>query len=64
MPLSVAAVSYYIIGLVGYLAKGDHLLGLDIDPTVFTALAVLPVVVLVWLMVRVIRNHHSGEDGG
>lgn len=62
--LSVAAVSYYIIGLVGYLAKGDHLLGLDIDPTVITALAVLPVVVLVWLMVRVIRNHHSGEDGG
>ncbi|WP_237152309.1 DUF3422 family protein [Oryzibacter oryziterrae] len=61
--LSVAAVSYYVVGLVGYLAKGTHFLGLEQPPELITALAVLPVLLLVWLVVRSIRKSHGGEEG-
>lgn len=62
--LSVAAVSYYVVGLIGYLAKGGHAFGVEIDPGVLTAVAVLPVVLAVFLVVRSIRRHHAGEDHG
>ncbi len=54
--LSVAAISYYVIGLVSYLAKTVTYINHAIDPEFVTALAVLPVVLLVWLMVRRIRR--------
>lgn len=57
--LSVAAVSYYIVGLVSYLIKGTKGLGLAINPALATALAVPPVILLVWWMVRQIRKHHG-----
>ncbi len=62
--LSVAAVSYYVLGLLGYLFKGAkdaHLV--TFDPTVATA-AALPLVVLAvaWL-VRRIRRSHGDPDG-
>ncbi|MBB3930433.1 putative membrane-anchored protein [Kaistia hirudinis] len=59
--LSVAAVSYYVVGLVGYLVKGSSVLGIELDPAHVTAYAVIPVVLLVWLMVRRIRAHHGGK---
>ena len=62
--LSVAAVSYYIVGLVGYIAKGGHYVGVDVDPGVVTAASVIPVLLLVWMIVRSIRRSHSGEDHG
>lgn len=62
--LSVAAVSYYVVGLISYLSKGTHLFGLSIDPAVVTAVAVVPVLLLVYLVVRSIRRHHAGEDHG
>lgn len=62
--LSVAAVSYYVVGLVSYLAKAGHFVGLDADPGLVTAIAVLPVLLLVWSVVRRIRKHHSVEDNG
>ncbi len=55
--LSVAAVSYYVVGLFSYLAKGaeGHLDGLS--PSLLTA-AFVPVALLaIWLVVRRIRNH-------
>lgn len=57
--LSVAAVSYYVLGLVGYLAKGAKEAGAPIAPELATALAALPVVAGVWWLVRRIRRRHG-----
>jgi len=61
--LSVAAITYYVVGLVGYLAKGAKEAGLPmVDPAVATAVAVVPVALVLWLIVRRIRRHHERED--
>lgn len=58
--LSVAAVSYYVLGLLGYVFKGLKDGGvLKIDPNVLTAVAVVPVVLMVAWAVRRIRKAHS-----
>jgi uncharacterized membrane-anchored protein len=50
--LSVAAITYYIVGLVSYLAKGAQALGWPFSPEA-TAACAIPVVVLgVWLSLR------------
>ena len=59
--LSVAAISYYVIGLVGYLAKAIHATGLDISPDTLTGASVPFVILGVWLTVRRIRSRHSDE---
>lgn len=56
--LSVAAVSYYVVGLIGYLTKGFGLSALQIKPELLTALSVPVVVVAVWILVRRIRRIH------
>ncbi|WP_137156856.1 DUF3422 family protein [Rhizobium sp. FKL33] len=57
--LSVAAISYYIVGLFGYVAKalGHDLL--PIDASVLTGLFVPFAIVSVWLVVRRIRSKHG-----
>lgn len=55
--LSVAAISYYVVGLLGYLAKAVHEGGLPVDPAIATAAAVPPVVLAVWLTLRRLRRH-------
>ncbi len=62
--LSVAAVSYYVVGLISYLSKGSHLFGVELDPGIITAVAVIPVLLLVFLVVRAIRRSHTGDDHG
>src|SRR4029079_17068807 len=57
--LSVAAVSYYVVGLIGYLAKGTTLFGLAPKPELVTAASVPFVVLAVWGLVRRIRPSHS-----
>lgn len=59
--LSVAAVSYYVVGLVGYLAKGATIAGVAVKPELVTAFSVPFVVVAIWLFVRRIRRTHSDE---
>lgn len=59
--LSVAAVSYYVIGLIGYLAKGTMLFGAAPKPDLVTALSVPFAVAGVWWLVRRIRRSHSDE---
>ncbi|MEL0037263.1 MAG: DUF3422 family protein, partial [Gammaproteobacteria bacterium] len=58
--LSIAAITYYIISLIGYLTKStDGLasqLGVSISPEVITGLSVLPVGFLVWYSVRRIKR--------
>ncbi|RIK84272.1 MAG: DUF3422 domain-containing protein [Hyphomicrobiales bacterium] len=60
--LSVAAVSYYVIGLIGYLAKGAQPLGIALAPELVMAAAVPVVVLALWLVVRRIRRTHAAED--
>jgi uncharacterized membrane-anchored protein len=60
--LSVAAISYYTIGLINYLLKGVHDVGIALDPTLGTAVAVPIVIILVAFVVRRIRRRY-GEHG-
>jgi uncharacterized membrane-anchored protein len=60
--LSVAAISYYVVGLVSYLARAGQVFGVDVDPSYVTAAVVLPTVVVVWLVIRSIRRGHVAED--
>jgi uncharacterized membrane-anchored protein len=60
--LSVAAISYYVVGLIGYLSKGTGLFGLHLDPGYVTAAAVIPAIALVWWIVGRIRRRHARED--
>jgi uncharacterized membrane-anchored protein len=60
--LSVAAISYYVVGLFGYLIKGVHDAGVPIDISLATALFVPLAVVMVWWVVRRVRRRHiAGE---
>lgn len=59
--LSVAAVSYYVVGLVGYLAKGTSPFGTLLEPELVTAAAVPIAVLAVWWLVRRIRRSHGDE---
>jgi uncharacterized membrane-anchored protein len=57
--LSVAAVSYYVVGLLKYLYEGAAKSGLlfDLSPTLLTGLSVPLVLAAVWLVTR--RIHHK-----
>ncbi|MCB6177608.1 DUF3422 domain-containing protein [Rhodobacter sp. Har01] len=59
--LSVVAISYYAVSLAAYVATPlGTLAGLSKES--MTAALVLPVVLLVWLMVRRVKDHlHDGE---
>ncbi len=61
--LSVAAISYYVVGLIGYLFKAiKETLHLGIDATVATGFAVPFVLVTIYFIVRRIRSAHGGES--
>ena len=54
--LSVAAITYYVVGLAAYAAKAAHGLGLRLDPDIAAGLAVIPAALAVWWGVRRIRK--------
>ena len=56
--LSVAAISYYVVGLFGYLVKAAGDAGLPIAPAYATAGFVPVAVLTIWLVVRRIRRRH------
>jgi uncharacterized membrane-anchored protein len=60
--LSVAAVSYYVVGLFGYLMKGLHEEGVPVDISLATALFVPVAVLGIWWLVRRIRKRHIAGD--
>ena len=57
--LSVAAVSYYVVGLISYVVKGVEPKRFGVPDTAITALAVPVVVLAIWAVVRRIRRSHS-----
>ena len=65
--LSVVAISYYLLSLVSYLAKGAKHAGfLPIDPYEVVAIAFVPVVAGIWFGVKRVRHviEKSAKDGG
>lgn len=62
--LSVVAISYYAVGLVGHAAKAAKAAGAPINIELATGLAIPVVVGGVWLMIRRIRRRllRRGED--
>jgi uncharacterized membrane-anchored protein len=50
--LSVAAISYYVIGLISYLGKGAKVLGMVANPDVMVGVLVPFVAAGVWLGLR------------
>ena len=61
--LSVAAISYYIVGLVGYLMKGAKDAGVvSVDPAIAMAASVPVIVVVVAAILLRIRRTHTRHD--
>jgi uncharacterized membrane-anchored protein len=62
--LSVAAITYYVVGLFGYLVKAAHDSGrMEIEPSIVTAAFVPLAASSIWWTVRRIRRKHiAGED--
>jgi len=59
--ISVAAISYYVVGLFGYVAKAGSEAGLPINPSYATAGVVPFTVGIIWWMVRRIRKRRERE---
>ena len=55
--LSVAAISYYAVGLIGYLAKAAKTAGLPVNPDLAMGIAIPAVVAAAWLGIRRVRRH-------
>jgi uncharacterized membrane-anchored protein len=62
--LSVAAITYYVVGLFGYMVKAAHDSGhLGPEPSIVTAAFVPIAAFAIWWTVRRIRRKHiAGED--
>ena len=61
--LSVAAITYYVVGLFGYLVKAAHESGrMHLEPSIATALFVPVAAVAIWWTVRRIRAKHIADE--
>jgi uncharacterized membrane-anchored protein len=61
--LSVAAVSYYVVGLFYYVMQAaESRLPDGISAKMLTGLFVPVAIFIIWMMVRAIRNHHVERD--
>jgi uncharacterized membrane-anchored protein len=61
--LSVAAITYYVVGLFGYLVKGAHDSGrMMIEPSIVTAAFVPIAAITIWWVVRRIRSKHITHE--
>jgi uncharacterized membrane-anchored protein len=60
--LSVAAITYYGVGLAAYLFKGAARAGLAIDADLATGLSVIPIALMVALGVRAVRRALMRND--
>ena len=54
--LSVAAISYYLVGLLGYLLKGAKAAGLPVDTELATGIAVPVLALVAWMGLRTLRR--------
>ncbi len=61
--LSIAAITYYVASLVGYLAKGAKAAGLPVSPELATGASIPILAVLIWFGLHRLRRHLEREDG-
>lgn len=61
--LSVAAITYYVVSLLGYLLKSLGELGLSVPVYLLQGLSVPFVALLVWWGARTVRKKLKGEEG-
>ena len=61
--LSVAAISYYLVGLIGYAAKGAVAAGLPVPVELVTGLSIPVVVIIVWSALQRVRRRLARDDG-
>jgi len=59
--LSLAAITYYIVGLVGYAAKGAKAAGLAVNPDLAMAVSIPLVLLLGLLGLRRVRKAIAGH---
>jgi uncharacterized membrane-anchored protein len=63
--LSIAAITYYVVGLVGYGAKAIEALGHPLDPAIAMGIAIPVVAVMAALGLRYVRRTiRQAESGG
>ena len=62
--LSVAAITYYVVSLVGHAAEGFEALGLQVNPSIAMAVAIPVVALAVAFGVRRIRRSVARVHGG
>jgi uncharacterized membrane-anchored protein len=62
--LSVAAITYYVVGLVGYGAKAIEGLGYPLDPTMAMGVSIPVVAVMAALGLRYVRRTIRQADAG
>ncbi len=60
--LSVAAISYYLVGLVGYAAKAAKAAGAPVPVELVTGLSIPVVVLVVWTSLQRVRRRLARED--
>lgn len=61
--LSVAAITYYVVGLFGYIVKAGHDSGrMHIEPSIVTAASVPLAALTIWWIVRRIRRRHIASE--
>jgi uncharacterized membrane-anchored protein len=60
--LSVAAISYYVVGLLAYAARAGEAAGLHLPHDLAVGLAIPLVVVGVWFLVHRVRRHISADS--
>ena len=61
--LSVVALSYYLIGLIGYFLHGFPEDSMGIETNLVLGLLVVPIVLGVWLAMRIVKNRVLGDGG-
>ena len=59
--LSIAAITYYVVGLVGYAAKALKEAGVPLSVELVTGASIPFVVLAIWLAVRRVRKHLAVE---
>ncbi|MFO1396760.1 MAG: DUF3422 domain-containing protein [Burkholderiales bacterium] len=55
--LSVAAITYYVVGLVGYVAKGAKAARVPVEPDIAVAIAIPLVAAAAWWLIHRVRRH-------
>jgi uncharacterized membrane-anchored protein len=60
--LSIAAITYYLASLVGYLAKGAKAAGLPVDPEIAVAVAIPLMALAIWVALRRLHRRVRRED--